>query len=211
MSDTSDGAPVPAEEIRASDAEREAVVARLNSATSEGRLALDEFSERVERAYQARTRRELDDLVVDLPPAGTPGTAPVAGDGPVRPARTAWLFLPIGGVKRSGRWRVPESSLSVTLLGGVSLDLREAELASREVMVTAVTVIGGVDVVVPPGMRVEIEGISLLGGRKLDVDERTAPGAPTLRLRVFSILGGVRVRSKRPFDRLRNAARSGRF
>ncbi len=210
MSGTSNGAPVPPEEIRASDAEREAVVARLNSATSEGRLALDEFSERVERAYQARTRRDLEDLVVDLPPAATPGTAPAIAGGSGQPARTAWQVLPMGGVKRSGRWR-SRGSLSVTLLGGVSLDLREAELASREVTVTAVTVVGGVDVVVPSGMRVEIEGISLLGGRRLDVDERAAPGAPTLRLRVFSVLGGVRVRSKRPFDRWRNAARSGRL
>jgi hypothetical protein len=205
MTDISDGDDgVQPEEIRASDAEREAVVARLNTATSEGRLQLDEFSARVDRAYQARARGELDDLVRDLPASS--GVAPGATSTPVvRSAQghghTHWHVTPLGGLSRRGRWRVPENTVSVTLIGGVSLDLQEAELAAREVSVTAVMVIGGLDVIVPSGMRVEVEGISLLGGRKVDVDEPAAPDAPTLRLRVFSILGGVSVRSRRPADR----------
>jgi hypothetical protein len=43
--------------IRASDGEREAVIARLNAAVGEGRLDIEEFSERVEVAYASRTRR----------------------------------------------------------------------------------------------------------------------------------------------------------
>ena len=51
---TGDGEP--AESIRASDAERDAAVERLSAATGEGRLALEEFSQRMERATAARTR-----------------------------------------------------------------------------------------------------------------------------------------------------------
>jgi hypothetical protein len=36
-------------------------------ATGDGRLTLDEFSQRMERATSARTRAELDRLVADLP------------------------------------------------------------------------------------------------------------------------------------------------
>lgn len=205
MTDTSGGDNgVQPEGIRASDSEREAVVARLNTATSEGRLHLDEFSEWVDRAYQARARGELDDLLRDLPAQS--GVVPGAGSAPVVPStqghgHTHWHVTPLGGLSRRGRWRVPENTVSVTLIGGVSLDLREAELAAREVTLTAVTVIGGFDIIVPPGMRVEVQGISLLGGRRVDVDERAAPHAPTLRLRVFSILGGAKIRSRRPSDR----------
>jgi hypothetical protein len=53
--------------IRASDAEREAIVARLNTATTEGRLSLAEFSERTQLAYAALTREDLARLVADLP------------------------------------------------------------------------------------------------------------------------------------------------
>jgi uncharacterized protein DUF1707 len=53
--------------IRASDAEREAVAARLRTAAGEGRLEPDELDERLGIALAARTRAELDPLVADLP------------------------------------------------------------------------------------------------------------------------------------------------
>jgi hypothetical protein len=60
--------------IRASDAEREQVAARLRTAGEEGRLDVSELEERLERAYAARTHEELDALTADLP-RRTPGTA----------------------------------------------------------------------------------------------------------------------------------------
>jgi hypothetical protein len=54
-------------EIRASDAERERVVAFLRDKTAEGRLTADELEDRVGRAYAALTREELQRLVRDLP------------------------------------------------------------------------------------------------------------------------------------------------
>jgi hypothetical protein len=46
---------------------------------------------------------------------------------------------------------------------------------------------------VPPGVRVEVTNFSLIGGRRTDADERLSPNAPTLHLRAFSLIGGVRV------------------
>jgi len=54
-------------DVRASDAERRAVVRRLELALRDGRLTIVEFDERVRAAYAARTRGELDDLIEDLP------------------------------------------------------------------------------------------------------------------------------------------------
>jgi Domain of unknown function (DUF1707)/Domain of unknown function (DUF4190) len=53
--------------ILVSDAEREAVVARLHAATVEGRLTLDEFGERTSRAYASRTRADLAAVLDGLP------------------------------------------------------------------------------------------------------------------------------------------------
>lgn len=53
---------------RASDAERQAVVRRLERALRDGRLTILEFDERTRAAYAARTRGELDELTEDLPP-----------------------------------------------------------------------------------------------------------------------------------------------
>jgi hypothetical protein len=60
--------PVGADlDLRASDVERERVVAQLRDHAAEGRLDLAELDQRVERAYAARTRRELRELLADLP------------------------------------------------------------------------------------------------------------------------------------------------
>ncbi|MGH9136441.1 MAG: DUF1707 SHOCT-like domain-containing protein [Acidimicrobiales bacterium] len=50
-----------------SQAERDAVVGQLSRHASDGRLELDEFEARVEEAYQAKTRRELDHALRELP------------------------------------------------------------------------------------------------------------------------------------------------
>ena len=70
--------------VRASDAERERTVRELRRHLDDGRLSVDEFAERIERAYTARTLGELDALTTDLPPVvrATPTRA-------VRPP-TAW-------------------------------------------------------------------------------------------------------------------------
>jgi hypothetical protein len=54
-------------DVRASDAERELTVERLQRAVGNGRLSIEEFDDRAARAYAARTRSELADLTRDLP------------------------------------------------------------------------------------------------------------------------------------------------
>jgi hypothetical protein len=60
--------------VRASDRDREAVVALLGEHTGAGRLSMPEFEERVSSAYAARTLAELDVLLADVP---TDRAAPV--------------------------------------------------------------------------------------------------------------------------------------
>ena len=62
--------------LRASDADRERVVRALGSHLAAGRLSVDEFGERVDRAYAALTVGDLRGLVADLPAAAK---APVRG------------------------------------------------------------------------------------------------------------------------------------
>jgi hypothetical protein len=184
-------------ELRASDAERDDVVGRLNRAVGEGRLTMDEFSGRLDLAYAARTRGELDPLLRDLPDsAPAAGRTTVASSGS-QGAGTRWNVSPIGGIRHRGHWRVPRHTVAVTLIGGVDVDLSEAELAAPEVMITKVSVIGGVSVRVPPGMRVEVSNFSILGGRNVNLGGPLAPTAPVLHIRSFSIIGGVNVRQSR--------------
>ena len=59
--------PVPRDQMRIGDREREAMTERLAKAHSLGQLTLDEFDERVTRTQGARTRGDLDTLDADLP------------------------------------------------------------------------------------------------------------------------------------------------
>jgi hypothetical protein len=188
--------------VRASDAERDAVVGRLNQAVGEGRLTMDEFSERLELAYAARTRGDLDPLLRDLPTdagGALPATASGAAVSSIgsQGQDTHWNISPIGGIRHRGRWRVPRHTVAIGVLGGVDVDLGEAELAAPEVMVTNVSIIGSVSVRVPPGMRVEVSNFSILGGRDINLGGPLAPNAPVLRIRSFSVIGGVNVRESR--------------
>jgi len=192
----------PGSDMRASDAERDAVVGRLNRAVGEGRLTMDEFSGRVELAYAARTRGDLDPLLRDLP-AGSEGAVPATASGTAvvssgsQGTGTHWNISPIGGIRHRGHWRVPRHTVAIGVLGGVDVDLGEAELAAPEVMITKVSIIGGVSVRVPPGMRVEVSNFSILGGRNVNLGGPLAPNAPVLRIRSFSVIGGVNVRESR--------------
>jgi hypothetical protein len=70
-------------DIRVGDAEREAVAAELREHYAQGRLTLEDFQRRLDASLTARTRRDLDELIQDLPhamPAGKP--LPAAGSGP---------------------------------------------------------------------------------------------------------------------------------
>jgi hypothetical protein len=190
---------------RASDAEREAVVARLRDAAGEGRLTVEELAERIDAAYTATTHAELEPLTADLPAAGAgePGSSPmrVAGPAPARgerPAPTLLLGI-LGGGNRRGRWRVPERMTVVNVLGGADLDLREATLAAPEVEITVYSVLGGSDVIVPEGVHVELDGFALLGANDLRLTgPDPPPGAPVVRVRAWSLLGGTDVKMKGP-------------
>jgi hypothetical protein len=53
--------------IRASDADRDRAAALLREHHAEGRLTVDEFAERLDRALAAKTLGDLDELLEDLP------------------------------------------------------------------------------------------------------------------------------------------------
>jgi uncharacterized protein DUF1707/cell wall-active antibiotic response 4TMS protein YvqF len=190
--------------LRASDAERERVAGLLRDAAAEGRITLEELSERLELAWAARTQPELDTVVEDLPDRDA-----VLTD--TRPARAArWIVAVIGNDERSGRWRPGEDTRALALIGDCTLDLRQAEVEGGELRITAIAVIGDVRVVVPPGVAVELEGISLLGDKRYRVGEVPAPppGAPRVRVTAYAMVGDVTVMSEppvRPLDRVRAA------
>jgi hypothetical protein len=197
-------------DLRASDADRERVAEVLRDALAEGRLDMAEFEERLEATYQARTYGELAPITRDLP---VPGVAPpppalslgkepqggggwagriVGGEG-----TSTWAVAVLSGFQRKGQWTVPRRFTCFAFWGGGELDLREANFADGVVVINCVAIMGGVNIVVPPGVQVDVRGIGVMGG--FDDGETGVPGdpgAPRVVVTGFAFWGGVGVERK---------------
>ncbi len=83
----------------------------------------------------------------------------------------------------------------ISVVGGVDLDMTQAEFSAPEVTITRVALLGSLKVVVPRGTRVEVTGFKLLGGNDVKLPDSPAPDGPSVHLRVYALFGGVKVRS----------------
>ncbi|HEY8481250.1 MAG TPA: DUF1707 domain-containing protein [Spirillospora sp.] len=173
-------------DLRASDADRERVVEVLREAFADGRLTMEEHAERTSRAYAARTLGELTGLTDDL---GPEETQPIVVDD--RPVSIAF-----GRTRREGRWVVPVKLPVFALFGTVELDLRDAVLQRRHIVVDSMILGGRVRLLVPEGVRVDVTGRTVLTAR--DVRARPRADGPTIELGGTMIFGSVRVRAPRP-------------
>lgn len=199
-----------------SDDERERVVDVLKGACGQGRLTLDEFSERVGTAYGARTAADLALAAADLPglypepvpprwpaptgPPSVPAPAPTGWPTP-RAGRepTRWIVGIMSGSQAKGRFRLRERTNALAIMGGCVIDLRNAEVEGAEVVISAVAIMGGIDIIVPEGIEVDLSGIAIMGGKdasRVRSDVPLLPGAPLIRVQAFAFWGGVSVRSK---------------
>lgn len=100
----------------------------------------------------------------------------------------------IGGVKREGAWVADRDILVVTLVGGAEVDLSQATIPASGLTIAKYSLVGGVDVVVPPGVNVELSGFSLFGGRDIGRRADGDPNLPAVRITSYGVFGGISVR-----------------
>jgi class 3 adenylate cyclase len=145
--------------------------------------------------YAARTRAALAEVLADLPePVPLPATA--AAGAPR--STTRWVVGIMGGGHSKGRWRPGEQVTALAIMGGCVLDLRQAQIDGPVVDITAIAIMGGVEIIVPEGIAVEMSGVAIMGGKDCRVkDVRPLPGTPVIRVNAFAFWGGVTVRTKR--------------
>lgn len=187
-------APKPA--LASLAAEREQIIAVLSDGFSRDMLDMDEFEARMDRAHRASSREELQALVADLEPKPATALVPQAATALAvdRPDKRRLIAI-LGGIERKGQWVAPRKLSVVAVLGGVSLDLREAVFGPGVTEIKVRTVLGGVEIIVPPHVAVEADGMAILGGFE---DMQRAPLAPDpdrplVRISGAAVLGGVAI------------------
>ncbi len=182
------------------EAHRERVVQLLSTAFANDRLTMDQLDERLASAYRAQSMAELELLLVDpTDPARSlameASATRIASPEVVSARGVAMAFM--GGFSRQGPWIVPRHLKVGAIMGGGELDLREARFAPGITEIEVFTLWGGVEIIVPDGVRVDIVGMAFMGGFQVrGGGVSDDPHAPVLRVSGLAVMGGVDVRRK---------------
>ncbi len=183
--------------IRASDAEREHVIDVLRQAVVEGRLTLEEFSDRVDSAQIARTDRELAVLAADLPAEPAPGMLYGAYGAAGIPQRDRHLAL-WSRIERRGYWELPARSEYRSVFGTIDLDLTQARLAGHQTDIEIYNLFGTVTLIVPEGVEVSVSGGGAFASQVIAHPAPRIKDAPRLNIHTRGPGGTLYIRSRRP-------------
>lgn len=178
----------------------------LNTALAEGRLTMDELTERIDSAYGAKTIGELEPITADLPahhtlwPAVPQQGLPLAGNpsgvsryGGSAPTINIGLAV-LSSREIRGQWTIPSQFTAFAMMGSVEIDLTEANFARGEVTITCVAFWGSVEITVPDDITVICNGIGVLGSFEDQAHVRGVPGAPVLRVNGVAVMGSVEIK-----------------
>lgn len=196
--------------LRISDEDRHQVAEVLRHAAGEGRIDLHELDERLEATYKARTYGDLVPITADLPvrtsgapvlrPPVVPPAVHPAGSAPQVPATTyPTSFSFMGDCQRRGLWQVPQQHTAFSIMGSVTLDLREAVFEAREVWINAYAIMAGIDVIVNPYTQVVVDGVGIMGDFS-QARDKAAPelhaASPVVHVKGLALMAGVTVQRK---------------
>jgi hypothetical protein len=183
--------------VRASDADRDRTVEVLTAASAEGRLSLEEYSQRSEAALLARTLGDLASLTTDLPAAPQSEAAPIPGE----------ITAVLGNESRKGPWVVPPHLVVRSVLGDCHLEMQQAVIRQHVTTIDATVRFGSVTIFVPDGIDVRMTGRAVLGAKSSELRGEPQPGAPVIVVRCDVLCGAVTVR--RPDRHMQLARQAG--
>ncbi len=181
-------------------------------------LTVEEYEARLDSVYAATTTEQLEGLLSGLPVLARPSddtqeqVAPVARAQATSVRERGFQIGVMGVYIRKGVWTPPRHLYTVAVMGGAGLDFREARMPPGVTKVYAMAVMGGVEILVPPGLAVESHGFGIMGGFD-GVDQagvETDPDAPRLVIKGFACMGAVEVAVRLPWESARDARRRRR-
>jgi Domain of unknown function (DUF1707) len=184
-----DGGETSPGQLRASDADRDRVLAQLQDALASGMIDLEEFHDRSGQALGARTRRELAATTSDLPASDAPSTQ----DSVVELRGTS------SSLKRTGRWIVPRRLVLHQQKGSAELDFTQAQITHPVTGIELDISGGSVEIRLPDGASASTDGIEAI--RSSIEDHRKDPppaGNPHFVITGTIQRGSLELRGPRP-------------
>jgi hypothetical protein len=185
-----DGGTSP--ELRASDTDRDRILARLQEALASGMISMDEFHDRSGQALGARTRRELAAITSDLPASDAPAI-PAAQDTIVELRATS------SSLKRTGRWIVPRNLVLRQQKGSAELDFTQAQISHPVTSIELDVSGGSVEIRLPDGASASTDGIEAIRSSIEDHRKNPPPsGHPHFVITGTIQRGSLELRGPRP-------------
>jgi len=194
---------------------RAQTIERLTNGFTRDELGLEEFEERLNRAYAADAESDLEALVSDL----SAETVAIVFDAEVVPAANSALvpLAPapravaiLGSVERRGQLAARASG-ALAVLGSVVIDLRDVAMPPGVSTLQVSAVFGSIEIIVPPNLAVESAGASILGSFEgiQRVPRDPDPDLPVLRVQGRAVLGSIEIRTEVSESRKARAALRG--
>ncbi|KWX66572.1 DUF1707 domain-containing protein [Mycobacterium sp. NAZ190054] len=175
-------------DIRASDADRAAVTQILEHAVGQGMLTLDEYTERVDVVLAARTRRELDTVIADLPHVRRqPEPAPPE-------VLSSWM----SSISRKGPWTAPARLRLVTRMCSTTLDFTSAVLQSPVVYIDIDDYFSSTELILPDGATADLNRVANIAA-SVSVKVMTDPPSGRLHVVVAGRVVFGSVTARHPF------------
>ncbi|MCK5675167.1 MAG: DUF1707 and DUF2154 domain-containing protein [Spirochaetales bacterium] len=175
--------------------QREEAIKKLEHNFAHGHLEVEEFESRLDLALNTTLPQDLARITADLAviPVNLENSSDIIiNTGKVRSEE---LFLSIlSGVERKGVWKPARKNKLFTLMGGMDLDFSEAIFPPGVTEIEFLCLMGGVDIIVPNGINIEVKGLPIMGGIDKKVSDEHYPGSPTLRISGIVLMGGIDIK-----------------
>lgn len=198
-------------EPQISPQQRRDAQSRLIESHARGELSSAELNRRVELIWTATTQTELDAaseggaLTVPQPPSwplvqdsyDSDARLPVIKQADPDESGESLSISVFSGTDKSGDWVVAPRHTSVAFFGGSELDLRQAHFQGKDIEIVCVASFGGIDIIVPPDMNVEIGGVAFFGSFEWEKKHHPAatksfnPDMPKVRITGLAFFGAV--------------------
>ncbi len=185
---------------------REATIQSLCRHFALDHLSTEALDERLTLAQRAASLEELQALTVGLPPlavsaagAGAGASAPTAYPALPRDERRIVAFF--ADKRYDDDWELAQRTRVVAVFADLTLDLRGARIPAGVTALEISATAAAVKVIVPPGIRVEVDGTELLGSfeqKKSKLAPTLDPDAPTLRITGTATIAEVTVKTLLP-------------
>ncbi len=174
---------------------REEAIKNLEYNFAHGYLEVEEFENRMDLAINTTLPQDLARITADLSviPVNLENSSDIIIN--TEKVRSEEVFLGIlSGADRKGVWKPARKNRLFTLMGGIDLDFTGAIFPPGVTDIEFLCLMGGVDIIVPEGINIEVKGLPVMGGVDKNVSDDHYPGRPTLRIHGIVIMGGVDIK-----------------